>query len=101
MKLLTKEILKRLPALYSTEEQEHPKAQVKFFLPDGDYTLFVTEYSPEKRLFFGLTYMHGNFELGYTSLDEMLKIRGGWGLPIERDLYFEPTGLDEVKASYR
>lgn len=45
MKLLTKEIAKRLPPLYSTEEidTEEKIAQVKFFHPCGRYTFFACE----------------------------------------------------------
>jgi len=35
MKLLTKQILKRLPPLYSQEKVADPVAQVKFFNPAG------------------------------------------------------------------
>jgi hypothetical protein len=38
-------------------------------------------------------------ELGYFSLSELESVRGPWGLPIERDLWFKPCPLSEVKAS--
>jgi len=37
-------------------------------------------------------------ELGYFSLSELTGIRGAFGLPVERDLSFEPTRLSEVKT---
>lgn len=37
-------------------------------------------------------------ELGYFSLRELQEVRGALGLPIERDLYFEPTMLAEIRG---
>ena len=39
--------------------------------------------------FFGLA-IGLEIELGYWSLAELEQVRGPLGLPIERDLYFEP-----------
>lgn len=94
MKLLTKEILKRLPKLRETEKQEDPIVQVKFFTPDAQWTWFGTEFD-QKDTFFG--YVKGlENELGYFSLSELRQVRGGFGLPVERDMYFKPCPLSEV-----
>ena len=42
MKLLTQEVLRRLPALGS-QTAEDPIAQVKFFTPDAEWTGYATE----------------------------------------------------------
>lgn len=49
MKLLTEEIRKRLPPLYSTEETplEEKIAQVKFFTPDSSWTWYAVEFDGE------------------------------------------------------
>ena len=96
MKLLTKAIEKNLPKLYSQDGLGMDAvAQVKFFTPDSTWTWFATEYDPEERRFFGL--VHGlEEELGYFSLDELEGARGPMGLPIERDLWFQPKPLKEV-----
>jgi hypothetical protein len=47
-------------------------------------------------LFFGLV-CGLDVELGYFLLAELETFRGKFGLPIERDLYFQPTRLSEVK----
>lgn len=52
MKLLTKEILKRLPKLGETGEQSDPTVQVKFFTPDAQWTWFGIEFD-QKDTFFG------------------------------------------------
>ena len=41
--------------------------------------------------------MEGQFkELGYVSLKELEEVRGPMGLPIERDLYWQPKTLEEI-----
>lgn len=94
MKLLTKELRDRLPAIGSTDGQRDPVAQVKFFTPDTQWTWYATEFDGED-LFFGL--VDGlEKELGYFSLSELESVRGPLGLPIERDLYFDPTPLSAL-----
>lgn len=96
MKLLTKKNIKDLPPLYSGEEQGlYAPAVVKFFTPDSNWTWYASEFDG-KDLFFGLVSGHET-ELGYFSLSELAKARGPWGLPIERDRYFDPTPLAELK----
>jgi len=46
--------------------------------------------------FFGLVAGH-EIELGYFSLCELEEAKGPLGLPIERDLYFKPKTLKELK----
>jgi len=95
MKLLTKELLEKLPPLYSQENVADPMVWVKFFTPDGNWTWYGIEYDG-KDIFFG--YVVGfEKELGYFSLKELESTRGKFGLPIERDKYFEPMPLSKVK----
>lgn len=96
MKLLTKELLKKLPPLYATEHEKDPMVLVKFFYPSFSWTWYGIEFDG-KDLFFG--FVDGDFpELGYFRLSEMLQTRDRWGCPIERDLYFEPCRLSELRA---
>jgi len=104
MKLLTKEIRKKLPPLYSQDGKGGKTiAYVKFFTPDNNWTWWATEGSPIKDEkgkevdfhFFGL--VDGHFkELGYFVLSELESARGPMGLPIERDLYWRPKTLEEI-----
>src|SRR5688572_5646916 len=109
--LLDAESRSRLPALYSNEKLGlDALAQVKFFTPDGGWTWYASEGSPVDEdgyydtdkpkvdfIFFGL--VSGiEIELGYFSLAELESVRGSLGLPIERDLHFEPKTLRELKA---
>jgi hypothetical protein len=95
MKLLTKEIRRRLPPLNSQESLSGKAiAQVKFFTPDSSWTFWATEFDG-RDLFFGLVEGHER-ELGYFSLSELQRVKGPMGLPIERDLYWRPKPLDEI-----
>ena len=95
MKLMTQEVRKQLPPLYSQEEKGGKAiAQVKFFTPDANWTWWATEFDGEDT-FFGLVQGH-DLELGYFSLRELESVRGGLGLPIERDLHWTPKPLEEI-----
>ena len=99
MKLLTKETLKNLPALGSTDGQgDQAVVQVKFFTPWDRWTWYATEYDPETRTFFGLV---DGFEkeYGYFSLDELEAVKGPFGLKIERDRGFQGVTLHEAGFS--
>jgi len=95
MKLLTKEIRKKLPLLYAQEIKGGDAiAYVKFFTPDSSWTWYATEFDG-KDTFFGLVDGHEK-ELGYFMLSELQSARGPLGLPIERDLYWKPQMLKEI-----
>lgn len=90
--LLDPESREKLPPLYSGEELGlMALALVKFFTPTSNWTWYASEFDGEDT-FFGL--VSGlELELGYFSLSELQSVRGPLGLPIERDLYFEPKTL--------
>ena len=104
MRLLTQEIRRKLPPLYA-QESKGGKAVVylRLFTPDSGWTWHLTEGSPitdesGKEVdfhFFGL--VDGQFrELGYVALSELESVRGPMGLPIERDLHWQPKTLEEI-----
>ena len=97
MKLMTKEILKKIPALYAGEDTplDDKICHVKFFHPMSSWRWFATEFDPETGIFFG--WVDGAFpEWGNFSLQEMedCKIRG---LGIERDMYMSPKPMKEIR----
>jgi hypothetical protein len=96
MKLLTNELRRQLPELYTTEHEEDPQVICKFFTPDSNWTWYATEFDGDDT-FFGFVEGLDN-ELGYFSLSELESVRGPLGLRIERDLYFEPCRLSQVQA---
>ncbi|MDQ0589906.1 DUF2958 domain-containing protein [Variovorax paradoxus] len=67
-----------------------PLPAVKLFTPNAGATWLLTEIDPDDQdIAFGLCDLGQGFpELGYVSLTELEGLRGRWGLPIERDLYF-------------
>ena len=103
MKLLTKEIRKKLPPLYGQDGKGGKAvAYLKLFTPDSGWTWYITEGSPVMEdgqeidvQFFGL--VDGQCkELGYVMLSELENVNGPMGLPIERDLWWKPKTLEEI-----
>jgi hypothetical protein len=98
MKLLTSAIIKQLEKspLGSYDGAKYPKVIVKFFTPDSSWTWYVTEGDKLENgdwEFFGL--VEGlESELGYFRLSELQEARGNFGLPAERDMYFDGMVLD-------
>ena len=104
MKLLTKEIEKKLPAISDTvitHNIEDRRFVCKFFDPIGSWTWYVLEGEKQKDgdwLFYGL--VDGiEKEWGYFRLSELEGIatksrtHRATGLGIERDLYFTNTSV--------
>ena len=105
MKLLPKEIREILPPLYS-QDGKGAKAvvYVKYFTPSSSWTWLASEGEPVldesgthevDYKFFGLVFGHER-EFGYFLLSELEEVRGPMGLPIERDLYWQPKTLAEI-----
>jgi hypothetical protein len=98
--LLDQETREKLPPLYSEEKLGlDALAQVKFFTPDSNWTWYASEFDGED-IFFGLV-SGFEIELGYFSLKELQEALGLLGLPIERDLHFEPKSLKELMEMHR
>jgi len=107
MKLITKKEERLLPPLYATEYAKDPICHVKLFAPVGHWTWYLMEYDPARKVAFAFVVGHVN-ELGYVSIAELqsIKVRSGiivngekvtFGLPIERDLYWTPKPLSQVR----
>ena len=66
------------------------KPVVKLFTPDAQATWLLTEVDPENQdIAFGLCDLGMGFpELGSVSLTLIRELRGGLGLPVERDRFF-------------
>jgi hypothetical protein len=90
--LLPDELRRSLPPLGATAGQDlRALARVKFFMPDGPWTWYATEFDHEDT-FYGLV-IGAQREVGYFSLEALQAVRGALGLPVERDVDFEPTAL--------
>jgi hypothetical protein len=93
--LMTKELEKIIPKMYSSEDTKLEAKTIfaKYFL--HGWTWWILEYSKEDRLFFA--YVQGmESELGYVSLDELEELEVN-GLKVERDLHFTQTLYSEIE----
>lgn len=71
---------------------------VKIFFPDFHWTWYIIEFDGAD-LCYGL--VAGTVaEVGYFRLSELQQARGQFGCLIERDLFFKPCCLSEVKSKY-
>lgn len=98
MQLLTQELRRKLPPLYATEDVPASDKMVvaKFFTPDAEWTWYAVEFDGEDT-FFG--YVDGlSGEWGYFYLSELQRARGPHGLPVERDLYFQPRPFGNLEG---
>jgi hypothetical protein len=82
------------------DEGFDPPPVVKLFTPDAGATWLLTDVDPRDRdLAFGLCDLGLGFpELGNVSLTELAAVRGGLGLPVERDLNFSAAKPISVYA---
>ena len=103
-KLMTKELGEKIPPLYANENVEDYDtvvAHVKLFSPYNGWTWYITEWEAETGLCFGLVEGFES-EMGYFSLDELAEVMVFGGVPaVERDLYWEPKTLGEIKRESR
>lgn len=82
--------------LYASKDDADPTVWIRLFTPDAGWTWYIIEWD-RADLCFGL--VDGlERELGYFSLAEIATVRGGLGLPVERDLYFTPRPLSAVRT---
>ena len=99
MKLITKQIENQLAKypIYSQDNKSGEAVAVcKFFLQG--YTWYVLEANKNGNdyEFFGI--VDGEYkEYGYFTLSELQSLRGRWGLTVERDMYFKPTQVKDIK----
>ena len=76
-------------------------ARAKLFSPYNGWTWYVTEWDPRTGTCFGLVQGFEE-ELGYFDLTELAEAAVFGGVPaVERDLYWEPTTLGEIRRRSR
>ena len=79
---------------------DDPVPVLKIFAPDGGATWLICELGDDRDTMFGLCDLGvGDPELGYVSLAEIVDVRGGLGLQVERDLYWKPKHPISVYAT--
>ncbi len=99
-KLMTKELADTIPALYANENVEDYDsvlAPAKLFSPYSNWTWYITEMNPVTGLCFGLV-QGFETELGYFDLTDLAEATVFGQVPaVERDLYWKPQTLGEIK----
>lgn len=99
-KLMTRELGDTIPALYANENAEHYDAVVapaKLFTPFSNWTWYITEWDRETGLCFGLV-QGFEVEVGYFDLTELSEVTVFGGVPaVERDLYWKPRTIGEIR----
>ena len=103
-RLMTADLGKKIPALYANEDVEDHDAvlaHAKLFSPYTSWRWYVTEWDAETGLCFGL--VEGfETEIGYFSIDELAEATVFGSVPaVERDLYWAPTTLGEIRRTAR
>ena len=82
----------RLPSVDEARMADQPVARVKVFDPTGSWTWYIAGYDPETRRAWG--FVDGfESEVGTFDMGELCALRGRFGLPVDRDLYWTPRPL--------
>ena len=102
--LMTEKLAETIPALGANEnarDYDDVLAPGKLFSPYSGWTWYITEMDPQTGQCFGLV---DGFEkeIGYSDLTELAETTVFGGVPaVERDLYWEPQTLGEIKNGSR
>ena len=96
--LMTSELRRKLPLLYSQDGVKDPVVHAKFFNPYGSGTWLITEFDGQDTMF-GYVMGLGGDEWGYISLRELEFAKGPFpGVQgIERDAHFKPQPFSRAK----
>ncbi len=102
--LMTKKLASAIPALGANEnarDYDQVLAPAKLFSPYSNWTWYITEMDPVTGQCFGLVEGFER-ELGYFDLTELAETTVFGGVPaVERDLYWEPRTLGEIRNGSR
>ena len=98
--LMTQKLADTIPAIYANEkvsDYDTVLAHAKLFSPYSNWTWYITEIDAATGQCFGL--VDGlEREIGYFDLTELAETTVYGGVPaVERDLYWEPKTLGEIK----
>ena len=102
--MMTEKLADTIPAIGATDnvrDYDGVLARAKLFSPFSNWTWYITELDRETGQCFGL--VEGfETELGYFDLTELAETTVLGGVPaVERDLYWQPMTLGEIKNGSR
>ena len=102
--LMTKELGAKIPRIGANEDVndfDDVLAIAKLFSPYTGWRWFITEWDPESGLCFGLV-QGFEAEVGYFDLTELAETTVFGNVPaVERDLYWEPKTIGEIRRGSR
>ena len=102
--LMTEKLADTIPVIGATEnlaDYDGVLARAKLFSPYSNWTWYITEMDAETGQCFGLVEGFEK-EIGYFDLTELAETTVLGGVPaVERDLYWEPKTLGEIKGGSR
>ena len=101
---MTKELGNKIPKIGANEDvddYDDVLARAKLFSPYTGWRWYATEWQAETGLCFGL--VEGfEMELGYFDLTELAETTVLGNVPaVERDLYWEPKTIGEIRRQSR
>jgi len=98
--LMTQKLAETIPAIYANEkvaDYDTVLAHAKLFSPYSNWTWYITEMDPDTGQCFGLVEGFER-ELGYFDLTDLAETTVFGDVPaVERDLYWQPKTLGEIK----
>lgn len=101
MMILTKAIRKALEANYAAGDVD-VFPPLKLFTPWGAATWLIQDIDSDNVMYGLCDLGFGTPELGSVSLDELMALRGPWGLKLERDRHFKANkNLSEYATDAR
>ena len=94
-----KDVLSKIPALYTTEDSVAAAKIVYVHYFTGSCDWYIVELDPETGIAFGYADLGDpqNAEWGYVDLTELGTVEGPFGIGVERDLHWTPKRFDEVR----
>lgn len=96
--LINQELKKEFAKVGKQDDLANPLIIAKFFNPSGGQTWYAISFEEDSNICFGYVSGFGFDELGYFSINELEDLEvPPFGLRIERDLYFVPCPLSEIK----
>ena len=102
--LMTEKLAETIPALYANEhvaDYDAVLAPAKLFSPYSNWTWYIAEMDPATGTCFGLVEGFER-EIGYFDLTELAETTVFGEVPaVERDLYWQPRTIGEIKRGSR
>lgn len=96
-KLMTKELERKIPALYTQESEKDPMVYAHYFSCINGWDWYLTEYDPASGEAFGFVEGFAS-EWGYFSIPEFEQLNRAKLIAfVERDAWFTPKPFSKIR----